>query len=139
MQLDSTYYNGMIDIFESCINRAFGPDMNRTNKTCVFQSRGYFRLEYRYIPNNYDIEIENEYRRFGIRIIDDEKASNVLYRICKHDAQLSEESIAHAVSLLKTVLEKNDFDMYITKDHKIYRKNSAGIKRIKDIRELLND
>ena len=43
-----------------------------------------------------------------------------------------------AINLLKSVLLKNEFNFYFHKDGKLYKKNAEGIKRVKDIRELLN-
>ena len=49
------------------------------------------------------------------------------------------ESIEEAINLLKSVLSKNEFNLYFHKDGKLYKKNAEGIKRVKDIKELLNE
>ncbi len=82
--------------------------------------------------------IENDITLFDISIFDDEQASNSLQRICKFKNHLSTECIEEAINLLKAVLLKNEFNFYFYKDGKLYRKNAEGIKRVKDIRELLN-
>ena len=138
MQLDSFFYKGIIDIFAKSMDRAFGTDIEKTETICKFKNRGYFRLEYKYFPHNYKIVIENEIRVFDITIVDAEQASNSLYRISKFKNQLNTECIEEAISLLKAVLIKNDFNMYFHKDGKLYKKNAEGIKRVKDIKELLN-
>ena len=141
MQLDSTlciFYNDMINIIEVNMSRIFGVDVKKTEKICKFENRGYFKLTYDYAPSNYKIIIENEIRTFDITIIDSDKASNSLYRISKYKNQLNEENIEEAISLLKAVLEKNDFNLYFHKEGKLYRKNPEGVKRVKDIKELMN-
>ena len=83
--------------------------------------------------------VENEIRTFDITIFDVEQASNSLYRICKFKNQLNTECIEEAINLLKCVLSKNEFNMYFHNDGKLYKKNAEGIKRVKDIKELLNE
>lgn len=138
MQLDSSFYNKYVDMFDSCMYKIFGTDIEKTETICSFENRGFFRLEYKYYPHNYRIVIENEIRTFNIRIYDDEQAFNSLCRICEFKNQLGTEYIEEAINLLKSVLLKNEFNFYFVKDDKLYRKNAEGIKRVKDIRELLN-
>ena len=83
--------------------------------------------------------VENEIRTFDITIFDVEQASNSLYRICKFNNQLNTECIEEAINLLKSVLSKNEFNLYFHKDGKLYKKNAEGIKRVKDMKELLNE
>ena len=90
-------------------------------------------------PRNYRIVIEHEIRTFDITIFDVEQASNSLQRICKFKNHLSTECIEEAINLLKSVLLKNEFNFYFHKDGKLYKKNAEGIKRVKDIKELLNE
>ena len=139
MQLDNNFYNGIIDMFLACMDRTFGLDVKKIKTICKFENRGYFRLEYKYFPNNYIIVIENELRTFDITILDEELASNSLYRINKFKNQLNTECIEDAIFLLKTVLQKNDFNMYFHKDGRLYKKNTEGIKRVKNVKELLNE
>lgn len=139
MQLDSSFYNKYIDMFDSCMYKMFGTDIKKTETICKFENRGFFRLEYNYYPHNYRIVIENEIRTFDITIFDVEQASNSLYRICKFKNQLNTECIEESINLLKSVLLKNEFTMYFHKDGKLYKKNADGIKRVKDIKELLNE
>ena len=136
MQLDD-FYNEMITVFETCIFEVFGAEMKKVKFECKFENRGFFRLEYMYCPNNYRIIIENEYRTYDIDIVDAENASNSLYRICKFKNSLAKADIESAVRLLKETLEKNNINMYFEKEGELYRKNSLGIQRVKDIRELL--
>lgn len=138
MQLDSIFYNEIINMFAACMDRTFGADIKKIETICNFENRGFFRLKYVYLPNNYKIVIENELRTFDITIYDTEQASNSLYRISKFKNQLDRECIEDSILLLKNVLEKNDFNMYFHKNGKLYRKNAEGIKRVKDIKELLN-
>mgnify|MGYP000878374254 CR=1 FL=1 len=105
----------------------------------VLKTEVFFRLEYKYYPHNYRIVIENDITLFDISIFDDEQASNSLQRICKFKNHLSTECIEEAINLLKSVLLKNEFNFYFHKDGKLYKKNAEGIKRVKDIKELLNE
>lgn len=139
MRLDSVFYNGIINMFDACMDRTFGAEIKKIETICSFEHMGSFILKYNYLPNNYKIEIENEIRTFNIRIYDTEQASNSLYRISKFKNQLDRECIEDSILLLKNVLEKNDFNMYFHKNGKLYRKNAEGIKRVKDIRELQNE
>ena len=138
MQLDSIFFNGIIEMFTLCMDREFGVDIKKINQKCKFENRGYFCIEYKYLPKNYKIVIENEIRTYDITIIDDDEASNSLSRIAKFENQLSKESINNAIMILKDVLEKNNFNMYFHQNGKLYKKNTEGIKRVKDLRELQN-
>ena len=138
MRLDSSFYNKYVELFDSYMCKIFGTDIEKTEAICSFENRGFFRLEYNYYPHNYRIVVENEIRTFDITIFDVEHASNSLYRICKFNNQLNTECIEEAINLLKSVLSKNEFNLYFHKDGKLYKKNAEGIKRVKDIRELLN-
>lgn len=138
MQLDNAFYNGIINMIGLYIDRIFGVDMKKAEIMCKFENRGYFKLIYDYVPCNYKIVIENEIRTFDVTILDNDNASNSLYRINKFNNQLNKENIEEAISLLKVVLEKNNFNFYFHKEGRLYRKNSEGIKRVKDIKELMN-
>ena len=109
----------------------FQEDMKQLVKTCVFADHGRFWLSYEFIPYNYIITIENELKTFSIEIKDKEEASTPLGRIEKYKSELNERNIYEVVCLLKKVLYKNDFDLYIYRDDKVYIKNEQGIKRLK--------
>lgn len=138
MPLDKMYYERYIDIFEKKIKSIFADDVICISIERNFSNRGFFKLTYEYVPCNYKIVIENEFRTFDIIIYDSEGASNVLNRIERHNVSLNEENIIKSVLLLKKVLEKNDLNFYFSVDNKIYKKNRKGVQRIKDIREILN-
>lgn len=138
MPLDESYYENFIRIFEGKIELIFRDTMINILKERNFSYRGFFRLVYKYLPFNYDIIIENEFRTFDISIEDSEGASNVLNRIKRYNSSLDEKDIVEALLLLKEVLEKNNLNFYFSVGNKIYRKNAEGIKRIRDIEELRN-
>jgi len=138
MPLDKMYYERYIDIFEKKIKSILADDVIGISIERNFSNRGFFKLTYEYVPCNYKIVIENEFRTFNIIIYDSEGASNVLNRIEHHDESLNEENITKSVLILKKVLEKNDLNFYFSVDNKIYKKNRKGVQRIKDIREILN-
>ncbi len=138
VQLDSNFYNNYIEIFDTYMNQIFGSDMKKIETIRSFEHMGNFVLKYIYFPHNYEIIIENEIRTFDIGIVDEDTASNSLCRITKFKCTLEEKSIKDAIYLLKDVLTRNDFNLYLSKDGKVYKKNSEGIKRIKDLKELWN-
>lgn len=105
--------------------------MKQSGKTCAFSDHGSFMLYYEFIPDNYVITIESECLTFNVKIEDNEKASTYLGRIEKYKGKLNRENIYEAVCLLKKALYRNDFDLYIYKDDKVYIKNKQGIKRLK--------
>lgn len=138
MLLDDSFYMRAICEFRNCFQEVFFEQMVFKEETHFFEKRGNFRLFYNYIPLNYTIIVENELRTFTITIEDSEGAKNSLYRIEKFDNQLCEKNIRKSIGVLKKVLDKKEFDLYLYVDKKLYRKNSNGLKRVKDIRELLN-
>ena len=113
-----------------------------------FAKDGY-DIAFNYRKENEDLEnIKKQIKELNVRclpvkgdisIFDDEQASNSLQRICKFKNHLSTECIEEAINLLKSVLLKNEFNFYFHKDGKLYKKNAEGIKRVKDIKELLNE
>lgn len=138
MPLDNNFYNRMINIFAQAMQNEFGANISKKECICEFENMGFFKLIYVYHPDNYILEIENEVRTFTITIIDREGAYNYLNRISNFKNQLDEKHIAESIKVLRSVLLKNEFDMYFHKNNKLYRKNSEGIKRVKDIKELYN-
>lgn len=138
MRLDNVYYESNMVTFREKVKEVFADDMVEISYNTAFKARGYFKMIYKYLPLHYDIIIENEIRTFTIQIEDDQGAKNSLYRIEKFDNVLSEQNILKSLNLLRRVLTQNNFNLYITVDDKIYRKNSDGMKRVKDIKEILN-
>ena len=138
MPLDNTYYEKYISIFREEISKIFNHDMIEISYEENFKNRGYFQLVLKYLPFQYFIVIENEFRTFDIIIKDSEGAANALYRINHFDNRLDENNISKSLSLLKSVLEQNGFNLYLCINDKVYRKNANGIKRVKDLKELRN-
>ena len=137
MLYDDLFYRKAVSHFEEKFQEVFGENLVLKNKCCSFERRGYFKLYYVYVPLNYAIIVENERRIFSITIEDSEKAQNSLYRIEHFDNQLCGENIKKSVDLLEKVLKKNEFDFWVTKDGKLYRKRNNVLKRVKDIGELM--
>lgn len=137
--LDNSFYMKAIYEFRNSIQYNFSNNMILKDEYHNFENRGNFKLIYYYIPLNYNIVIENEIRTFTIIIVDSEQAKNSLYRIKKFENQLSEKNIRNSLEVLKKVLEKGDFNLYLYVNKKLYRKNKTGMKRVVDIRELLNE
>ncbi len=138
MQLDDSFYLKAICDFKKSFGEVFGDEIVLKDESQSLGNRGNFKLSYNYIPSNYTIIVENELRTFTITIVDIEKAQNTLYRIEKFDNQLCKSNIENSLEILKKVLVKNEFDLYLYIDGNLYRKNNSGLKRIKDIREILN-
>lgn len=138
MLIDDSFYMKAICDFKKSFLENFSNEMILKDEYHSFENKGSFRLIYNYIPLNYNITVENELRTFTITIEDAENAKNSLYRIEKFDNQLCEENIGKSLGILKKVLNKNEFALYLYINNKLYKKNSYGLKRVKDIRELLN-
>lgn len=138
MPLDKEFYENYISLFDEKIKQTYHENMIKISQEIHFEYRGSFILTYKYIPLDYEIIIENEFRAYSIKIVDSEGASNVLCRIKQHKNDLNEQNIIESLLILKDVLEQNNFNLFFNKDDKIYQKNKEGIRRIKDIREILN-
>lgn len=138
MLLDTDFYEKNIQYFDENIRKIFNGDMMKISEEKHFEHMGNFTLVYKYIPYEYTVNIESEFRVFNIIFKDSEGASNVLYRVKKYNTELCEKNIIESLSILKDVLEQNNFNMYLYIDDKIYVKNKHGIKRVKDISSLSN-
>lgn len=138
MPLDKEYYDKFVNFLDKTIKEVFCEEIENISKEYHIQYLGAFKVIYKYLPSNFTIIVENEIRTFDIIILDHEGAKNNLYRIVKFDNQLCKENIIHAIQILKVVLEKGNFDLFFERNNKLYRKNSEGIKRVKDIKELYN-
>lgn len=139
MPLDESFYFRSIKIFKDAFREIFSDTAVLKEEYCNFEFMGNFKLVYVYVPLDYSIIIENELTTFTITLEDSDQANTNLYRIKQFDNQLCEKNIIHSLNVLKNVLLENKFDLYMWKDSKLYRKNAEGLKRIKDIKEILNE
>lgn len=137
MLLDKTKYLALIDKILNIFSNIFGEDILFVEKQIAIEHMGFFKIKYRYLPLEYDIVFENDRGAFSIDIYDDEGAHNLLYRIEKFDSETTVENVKNAIQILKNVLKKNDFCLYITREGKLYRKKSQHYKRVKDLTELM--
>lgn len=138
MQLDRGFYEKCILEFKDDIKEIFGENIIEISEEINLESRGCFELIFYFKPLKYKIIIENEIRTFDITIEDEENASNSLYRIEHFENVLGKKNIFTSIILLKNVLEENNFNFYFHKENKLYRKNKNGVRRVKDLRELIN-
>lgn len=136
MQLGETNYSVLIDKILNLFCDTFGSDMLLIKKQEAFDCMGYFKIEYKYIPSEYNIFFESERNVFCIDIYDEEGAKNSLYRIEKFQNETEIRNIEKAIQKLKNVLKNNDFCLYITRGGKLYRKKNHQYKRVKDLTEL---
>lgn len=125
----------VLDIFSDI----FGKDIFLTEKQIAVEHMGFFKIIYRYLPLEYEIILENDRGVFSIEIYDNEGAHRNLYGIKKYNSGTTLVNVKKAISILKEVLEKNDFCFYITRDGKLYRKKGQCYKRIKNWMELGRD
>lgn len=139
MLLDSSFYEKSINDFILNFKEIFSENVKLEDKFCDIDNKGYFKIVFQYLPLNYNIIIENEIRTFTITIEDEGKAKNSLYRIERFDNTLGEENIKKALCILKKILDKNQFSLYLYKDKRLYKKNNNKLKRVKDLKELLNE
>lgn len=139
MLLDKTKYLALIDKILNIFSNIFGEDILFVEKQVAIEHMGFFKIKYRYLPLGYGIVFENDRGAFSIDIYDDEGAHNLLYRIEKFDSETTVENVKNAIQILKNVLKKNDFCLYITREGKLYRKKNQHYKRVKDLTELMGD
>lgn len=137
MPLDKTKYFALIEIILNIFSNIFGEDILFVEKQVAIEHMGFFKIKYRYLPLGYDIVFENDRGAFSIDIYDDEGAHNLLYRIEKFDSETTVENVKNAIQILKNVLKKNDFCLFITREGKLYRKKNQHYKRVKDLTELM--
>lgn len=138
MLLEKMDYHDIVEYFKIECKTIFCDEMRLIEEQENFEPFGYFKLKYYYSYLEYYIVIENEKGLFSIMIIDKEGAKNVLQRISPFDNSLEKDNIRYALGKLKLVLEKNEFDLYLSVENRLYRKTKQELKRVKDIRELLN-
>ncbi len=131
-------YMELIWIIEKMFIENFGNDIKLVSMNECVNQMGYFRIQYKYIPLEYEIVFESERNLFCIDIYDKEGAKNSLYRIQKFKNETGEKNVESAIRLLKETLKKNEFNFYFHKDDKLYKKNKSGVTRVKDMKELLN-
>ena len=129
----------LIDKIRHAFPDTFGKDIFFIEQQVCLEHMGYFLVKYRYIPLEYDLVLENDRGVFSIEIIDNEGAHRNLYGIKKYNSGTRLVNVKKAISILKEVLEKNDFCFYITRDGKLYRKKGQCYKRIKNWMELGRD
>lgn len=137
MPLDKTKYFALIETILNIFSNIFGEDILFVEKQVAIEHMGFFKIKYRYLPLGYDIVFENDRGAFSIDIYDDEGAHNLLYRIEKFDSETTVENVKNAIQILKNVLKKNDFCLFITREGKLYRKKNQHYKRVKDLTELM--
>ena len=135
MQYDKHFYEQAVQDFESAFKDIFADEIVLEKVYCEFSSRGYFKMIYKYLQKNYQIEIENEMIWFEIRIRDEAGANTLLYRVAEYDNRLEDKNIRDAISLLKKVLDKGNIVMYIRKGGVLYKKENGCLREI-DISEM---
>lgn len=136
MQSGKEFYKIIIDFVLHTFNEIFAGKMVIIKKQIVIKHMGYFKIQYKYLPLQYDIVFENDRNMFQIQIIDKEGAKNLLYRIEKYNSELTTENIRNAIVILKNVLLKNNMCFYVSRDNKVYKKIGQKYKRIKDLNEI---
>ena len=136
MLLDSIFYKKAINDFKTYFDDIFSEKIILIEEAVNYSDRGYFRINFKYIPLNYNIIIENEIRTFTITIEDSEKAQNSLYRIEKFNNTLDDVNIKNALTILKRILDKNEFVLYVYIGQKVYKKTNNQLKRVKDLKEI---
>lgn len=137
MPLDKAKYSALINKILDIFSNTFGEDIVFVEKQVAIEHMGFFKIMYRYLPLKYDIFFENDRGVFSIDIYDCEGAHNILYRIEKFDSETTVENVKNATQMLKNVLKKNDFCLYITREGKLYKKKDQHYKRVKDLTELM--
>lgn len=87
----------------------------------------------KYKNKDYTIVLESSHDLFNIEISNDKKEfTNLCYRY-DFSNTLNVDNLSKAFSLLREMLKKNDFPLYIINDDKIYMTYKGNTKKIKTI------
>jgi len=129
-------YKYLISYVLSAFKETFGGEIVLILKQISIEHMGYFKIQYKYLPLQYDIVFENERDRFVIDIFDEEGARNSLFRITKFNNELAVENIYESIVKLKKVLEEGNMCFYIQQNEKLYRKFQGEYKRVKNLYKL---
>ena len=138
MQYGDDSFENVIMCIKDNIHKLFGSDMKLIQESIDWVNKDLFEFHFLYLPYNYTIIIESDKILYSIGIYDAQGAFTCLNRIKEYNAYIHVNTLENAINLLKEVLIGNNFDFFISKDNKIYRKNIDGIKRIKNIEEFYN-
>lgn len=136
MPLDEIDYITLIEKIHDLFIASFKENIVFVGKQEAIEHMGYFKIQYKYLPLQYDIVFESERNIFTIDIYDCEGTKNTLYRIKKYNNETKINNVQAAIQLLKEILQNNDLYFYITQNGKIYRKKGQQYKRIKDLTEI---
>ena len=136
VQLDKSKYDSLIQSIKNAFFDVFACDVSILDENHSTDFMGAFSLRYFYLPLEIVILFESERKRFEVRIIDKQGASNQLYRIIRFNPELSLANAKDAIEKLKLVLMENKFDLYLTQGDKLYKISGKNIVRIKNIREI---
>lgn len=136
MPLDEIDYITLIEKIHDLFIASFKENIVFIAKQEAIEHMEYFKIQYKYLPLQYDIVFESEHNIFTIDIYDCEGAKNTLYRIEKYNNETKINNVQAAIQLLKEILQNDDLYFYITQNGKIYRKKGQQYKRIKDLTEI---
>ena len=130
------YYDAIVGFFQNAFAEVFGEEIRETEVKKEYEKNGYFRIVYRYAPQNYTLKVDCHRKLYDIFIVDDEGAETNLYRVTKFDHSLTQEKILEAVRKVKDIVESDDIVLYIYRDDKVYRKTKDGVvRRVKNVME----
>ncbi|MBR0147345.1 MAG: hypothetical protein IJM25_11890 [Eubacterium sp.] len=129
MQSHTEYYDTFVGFFRNAFEEVFGEEISEIEVKKEYEKSGYFRIVYRYIPENYTLKVDCHRKLYDIFITDDEGAMTNLYRVTKFDNDLTQEKIREAVRKVKDIVESEDMVLYIYRDNKVYRKTKDGVVR----------
>ena len=120
-----------IRLTDDVFSRTFSNNIKRERECANYQHMGFYKLVYKYEPQNLIVEFESYQGVFDIYISDDEGARSSLYRIKKYNAETNESNIENAINLLKEVLINDKLDLLVTKGSKVYKKKNGKLTRIR--------
>ena len=129
MQSHTEYYDMFVGFFRNAFEEIFGEEIREIEVKKEYEKNGYFRIVYRYMPENYTLKVDCHSKLYDIFITDDEGAMTNLYRVTKFDNDLTQEKIREAVRKVKDIVESEDMVLYIYRDNKVYRKTKDGVVR----------
>ena len=120
-----------IRLTDDVFSRTFSNNIKRVSECANYQHMGFYKLVYKYEPQNLIVEFESYQGVFDIYISDDEGARSSLYRIKKYNAETNESNIENAINLLKEELINDKLDLLVTKGSKVYKKKNGKLTRIR--------
>lgn len=134
MLLGSSYIDveKCIILIKKYIEKYFKNDMQFIKQNVDISHGGWFEITYKYLPRNYTIIIEHEYKRIDISIENEYGDYTSLYNEAKIRIERERASIKNSICMLNKVLtESNELNFFRVKNDKLYKLIDGKFVRIR--------